>query len=234
LVKKFLPSGIDIPLKNLADTRPEWICNVTLNNVVDAPRSFLLTPKECGQLELGDQYKISTYHLPVSVGEAVATSGAAVSLSMGQYSPSFAVRFVMWLLCLNLGEWMSFDIVSPTLSHTRRMVYALLVQVVTMYLPFALFVVRLIVPPSYPHICISILRVLVALTQFRDCCMGTQFHDLQRRGISTTSSTTTLQHWDWHGHRSFRGLSDLVSPGGEHVFNSGAVCCTPHNIRLVS
>jgi hypothetical protein len=102
----------DAPLAQLCNTRPFHVVNVTLN-LVQTTRlawqqrkaaSFTMTPLHCGSAELG--YRDSSrYGGGVSVGTAVAISGAAASPNMGYHS-SPLVGFIMTLFNARLGSWL--------------------------------------------------------------------------------------------------------------------------------
>jgi hypothetical protein len=102
----------DAPLARLRATRPFHVVNVTLN-LVQATRlawqqrkaaSFTMTPLHCGSAELG--YRDSSqYGGGVSIGTAVAISGAAASPNMGYHS-SPLVGFIMTLFNARLGSWL--------------------------------------------------------------------------------------------------------------------------------
>ena len=102
----------DAPLARLRDTRPFHVVNVTLN-LVQTTRlawqqrkaaSFTMTPLHCGSAERG--YRDSAcYGGGVSIGTAVAISGAAASPNMGYHS-SPLVGFIMTLFNARLGSWL--------------------------------------------------------------------------------------------------------------------------------
>lgn len=94
--------------------KPFHVVNVTLN-LVKANRlawqqrkaqSFTITPLHCGNFELGYRPSAS-YGGPagISLGTAVAISGAAASPSMGSQSSPVA-GFIMTLLNARLGSWL--------------------------------------------------------------------------------------------------------------------------------
>ncbi len=96
--------------------KPLHVVNVTLN-LVQANRlawqqrkaqSFTITPLHCGNFELG--YRRSSHYgggqkNGISLGTAVAISGAAASPNMGAQS-SPVVGFIMTLLNARLGSWL--------------------------------------------------------------------------------------------------------------------------------
>ncbi len=97
-----------------ARRKPLHVINLTLNLVHSSrlawqqrkAQSFTVTPLHCGNFELG--YRPSTqYGGPngLSLGTAVAISGAAASPSMGAYS-SPLIGFIMTLLNARLGAWL--------------------------------------------------------------------------------------------------------------------------------
>jgi patatin-like phospholipase len=102
----------DAPLARLRGTRPFHVVNVTLN-LVQTTRlawqqrkaaSFTMTPLHCGSADLG--YRDSSgYGGGISVGTAVAISGAAASPNMGYHS-SPLVGFIMTLFNARLGSWL--------------------------------------------------------------------------------------------------------------------------------
>jgi hypothetical protein len=106
-------SNDDIPMADLdPGRRPFHVVNLTLN-LVAASRlawqqrkadSFTVTPLHCGNAELG--YRPSgAYGGGITLGTAVALSGAAASPNMGYHS-SPVVGFIMTLLNTRLGAWL--------------------------------------------------------------------------------------------------------------------------------
>ena len=102
----------DAPLARLRGTRPFHVVNVTLN-LVQTTRlawqqrkaaSFTMTPLHCGSPELGYR-DASRYGGGVTIGTAVAISGAAASPNMGYHS-SPLVGFIMTLFNARLGSWL--------------------------------------------------------------------------------------------------------------------------------
>ncbi|HEY0782284.1 MAG TPA: patatin-like phospholipase family protein, partial [Thermoanaerobaculia bacterium] len=104
----------DLPLADLAANRPLPVLNLTLNLVHGAElawqerkaQGFTATPLHCGSADLG--YRPSAEYGGLgglSLGTAVATSGAASSPNMGLYS-SPALTFLMTLFDLRLGIWL--------------------------------------------------------------------------------------------------------------------------------
>lgn len=121
LVRAYLPEG-DRPLADLAGQRPLPIFNMTLN-LTAHPRLrwqqrraalFTATPLHCGSPLTGWR-GTSEYAGGLSVGEAMATAGAALNPAMGQHS-SPLVAFVMTLFNLRLGAWWG----NPAASSWRR------------------------------------------------------------------------------------------------------------------
>jgi hypothetical protein len=104
----FAMHALDVRLK------PLHVVNLTLNLVATnrlawqqrKAQPFTVTPLHCGNFELG--YRPSSHYggpHGISLGTAVAISGAAASPSMGSRS-SPAVGFVMTLLNARLGSWL--------------------------------------------------------------------------------------------------------------------------------
>ena len=92
--------------------RPFHVVNLTLNLVAGTrlawqqrkAASFTITPQHCGSSDLG--YRPSSeYGGGVSLGTAVAISGAAASPNMGYHS-SPVVGFIMTLFNARLGSWL--------------------------------------------------------------------------------------------------------------------------------
>lgn len=107
--------GDDFPMHTLdARQKPLHVVNLTLN-LVQANRlawqqrkaqPFTVTALHCGNFELG--YRPSLQYGGrggITLGSAVAISGAATSPSMGSYS-SPAARLIMTLLNARLGAWL--------------------------------------------------------------------------------------------------------------------------------
>ena len=103
----------DIPMGELSpERRPFHVVNLTLN-LVAASRlswqqrkadSFTVTPLHSGNSELG--YRPSSeYGGGITLGSAVALSGAAASPNMG-YNSSPVVGFIMTLFNARLGAWL--------------------------------------------------------------------------------------------------------------------------------
>jgi hypothetical protein len=103
----------DMPMADLdPGRRPFHVVNLTLN-LVAASRlawqqrkadSFTVTPLHCGNAELG--YRPSRgYGGGITLGTAVALSGAAASPNMGYHS-SPVVGFIMTLFNTRLGAWL--------------------------------------------------------------------------------------------------------------------------------
>jgi hypothetical protein len=108
----------DLPLADLASVRPLHVINATLNMVAQRElgqqerkaEPFTFSPLRVGAAALG--YRPTTEYGAdpvsgegVSLGTAVAISGAAASPSMGMYSQP-ATTFLMALLNARLGAWM--------------------------------------------------------------------------------------------------------------------------------
>lgn len=98
----------------LAKQRPLHVVNVALNLVAGQrlawqqrkAESFTISPLHCGNFELGYR-RAREFGGPkgISLGTAMATSGAAASPNMGSYS-SPAVGFLMTLFNARLGNWL--------------------------------------------------------------------------------------------------------------------------------
>ncbi len=94
--------------------RPFHVLNLTLNMVGSSrlawqqrkARSFTVSPLHCGSFDLGYR-RSAAYGGPegISLGTAVAVSGAAASPSMGSYTTAIG-GFVMTLLNARLGCWL--------------------------------------------------------------------------------------------------------------------------------
>ena len=108
--------GDDLPLQSLATPlrgAPYHIINTTLNlvggrDLATAQRSassFILSQKFCGSRRTG--YRPTSLYMngQLSVGTAIATSGAAVSPNMGSRKPTAALAMLMTLLNVRLGYW---------------------------------------------------------------------------------------------------------------------------------
>ncbi|HVA62887.1 MAG TPA: patatin-like phospholipase family protein [Terriglobales bacterium] len=104
----------DLPLHTLQNSRPLPVLNLTLN-LVGAPRlawqqrkaePFTATPFACGNPRLGFR-PAADYggHGGLTLGTAVAISGAAANPNMGYYS-SPLLGFIMTLLNVRLGVWL--------------------------------------------------------------------------------------------------------------------------------
>jgi hypothetical protein len=109
-------AGDDLPLKSLANCErggPYHLINTTLNlsagrDLATAQRSassFVLSQKYCGSRRTKycptDEYMNGQ----MTLGTAVAASGAAVSPSMGSKKPTSALAMLMTLLNVRLGYW---------------------------------------------------------------------------------------------------------------------------------
>ena len=109
-------AGDDLPLKSLINCErggPYHLINTTLNlsagrDLATSQRSaasFVLSQKYCGSARtdycLTDEYMNGQ----LTLGTAVATSGAAVSPSMGAKKPTAALAMLMTLLNVRLGYW---------------------------------------------------------------------------------------------------------------------------------
>lgn len=105
----------DLPMHQLdPQIKPLHVVNLTLNLVAAnrlawqqrKAQPFTVTPLHCGNFELG--YRRSSHFggpNGISLGTAVAISGAAASPSMG-FRSSPALGFIMTLLNARLGSWL--------------------------------------------------------------------------------------------------------------------------------
>jgi hypothetical protein len=118
--------GDDILLTQLRNTErgaPYHLVNAMLNLVggsdistqARASDSFLMSKLYCGSIRTGyrrtNEYACGT----ISLGTAVAVSGAAASPSMGSQTPSAALSALMTLFNIRLGYWAP----TPSLSYWR-------------------------------------------------------------------------------------------------------------------
>jgi hypothetical protein len=104
----------NLRLHELRDVRPMPVVNMALNLVNGGnlawqerkAESFTATPLHCGSAEVAYR-RTENYGGPwgLSLGTAVATSGAAANPNMG-YNSSPAVGFVMTLFNARLGTWL--------------------------------------------------------------------------------------------------------------------------------
>src|SRR5262249_3146689 len=94
------------------DLKPFHVLNITLNLVAGKrlawqqrkAESFTVTPLHCGSSQLG--YRPSEkYACGISLGTAMALSGAAASPNMGYYSAP-TIGFIMTLFNARLGAWL--------------------------------------------------------------------------------------------------------------------------------
>ncbi|MBI1733531.1 MAG: patatin-like phospholipase family protein [Candidatus Rokubacteria bacterium] len=108
--------GDDLKLADLEPTRaggPYPLINTTLNlvggrDLATAQRSaayFVLSPGFCGSVRTGYRPTAAYMGGQLSVGAAVATSGAAASPNMGSRTPSAALAMLMTLFNVRLGLW---------------------------------------------------------------------------------------------------------------------------------
>lgn len=108
--------GDDVPLvrlKNTSQGAPYHLINTTLNlvgardlaTVQRVSDYFVMSKRYCGSLRTGyrptDGYSCGT----VSLGTAVAVSGAAASPNMGAQTPSAALAMLLTLFNVRLGFW---------------------------------------------------------------------------------------------------------------------------------
>lgn len=118
--------GDDVDLSELGKgTRPApyHIINTTLNlvagrDLATAQRSaaaFILSPRYCGSLRTG--YRATTKYMGgrLTLGTALAVSGAAASPNMGSKTSSAALAMLMALLNVRLGFWAP----NPAKEHWR-------------------------------------------------------------------------------------------------------------------
>jgi hypothetical protein len=118
--------GDDMLLTHLRNTErgaPYHLINTMLNLVggsdlstqARASDSFLMSKRFCGSSRTGyrptDEYSCGS----ISLGTAVAVSGAAASPTMGAQSPSAALSALMTLFNIRLGYWAP----TPSLSYWR-------------------------------------------------------------------------------------------------------------------
>ena len=104
----------NVALHELDRNRPLPLINITLNlvrgqNLAWQERkaeSFTATPLHCGSSQLGYR-PTRTYggHDGLTLGTAVATSGAAANPNMG-FNSSPAITFIMTLFTVRLGAWL--------------------------------------------------------------------------------------------------------------------------------
>src|SRR6202008_589394 len=98
---------------------PYHLVNTTLNlvggrDLITAQRSaanFVMGPRYCGSLRTGFRLTETYMRGALTLGSAVATSGAAVSPNMGSATPSAALALLLGALNVRLGLWV------PTPSH---------------------------------------------------------------------------------------------------------------------
>jgi Patatin-like phospholipase len=104
----------NLPLHELGRNRPFPLINITLNlvrgeNLAWQERkaeSFTASPLHCGSAQLGYRPTRSYGgHDGLTLGTAVATSGAAANPNMG-FNSSPAITFIMTLFTVRLGAWL--------------------------------------------------------------------------------------------------------------------------------
>jgi len=109
-------SGDDIQLQDVHTTRaggPYHLVNTTLNlvggrDLTTAQRSavnFVLTRQFCGSVRTGYRDTRSYMDGELTLGAAVAASGAAVSPAMGSRTPTAALTMLLAFLNVRLGLW---------------------------------------------------------------------------------------------------------------------------------
>ncbi|HYW88521.1 MAG TPA: hypothetical protein VFB50_12175, partial [Chloroflexota bacterium] len=109
-------TGDDIHLQDLATSRaggPYHLINTTLNlvggrDLTTAQRSavnFVLTRRFCGSVRTG--YRDTRWYMggELTLGAAIAASGAAVSPAMGSRTPTAALTMLLAFLNVRLGLW---------------------------------------------------------------------------------------------------------------------------------
>jgi len=112
----------DLPLHALAAQRPFHVVNAAMKTngeSASAPfrrstESFTFTPLFCGTESLGFR-PTKSYAGSISLGNALAASGAAISPTLGQRGPAH-IRLLMSLLNPKLGMWL----VSPLVRDWKR------------------------------------------------------------------------------------------------------------------
>lgn len=100
-------------LKNCQRGAPYHLINTTLNLVAGrdlstaqrSASSFILSKNYCGSLRTNYRPTDSYMNGRLSLGTAVAASGAAVSPSMGSKKPTAAMAMLLTLLNVRLGYW---------------------------------------------------------------------------------------------------------------------------------
>ncbi len=108
--------GDDLPLSQLKNCQrggPYHLVNATLNlaaarDLTTAQRSsasFVLSKLNCGSARTGFRRTDRYMSGRLSLGTAVATSGAAASPNMGSRTPSASLAMLMTLLNVRLGYW---------------------------------------------------------------------------------------------------------------------------------
>jgi hypothetical protein len=109
-------AGDDLPLCSLRNCRrgaPYHLINTTLNLVAGrdlataqrSASSFVLSQRYCGSTRTAYRKTSDYMSGEMSLGTAVASSGAAVSPSMGVRKPTAALAMLMTLLNVRLGFW---------------------------------------------------------------------------------------------------------------------------------
>jgi hypothetical protein len=109
-------AGDDLPLKSLSNCEkggPYHLINTTLNLVAGrdlataqrSASSFILSQKYCGSGRTDYRPTDEYMNGQLSLGTAIAASGAAVSPNMGSKKPTAALAMLMTLLNVRLGYW---------------------------------------------------------------------------------------------------------------------------------
>jgi hypothetical protein len=131
-------SNDDMPLAAVRNSRhggPYPLINTTLNlvggrDLVTAQRSaasFVLAPLHCGSRRTGFRDTATYMQGGLTLGAALATSGAAVSPNMGSATPSAALALLLAAFNIRLGLWVPTpDEVAWTMAQTRLWPYYLL------------------------------------------------------------------------------------------------------------
>jgi hypothetical protein len=118
----------DVPLRDLRGVRPLHVVNIALNLVGGSKlawqerkaETFTATALHAGSYHLGYR-PVATYGAPrdgISLGTALAISGAAASPNMGYHS-SPAVTVLMTLFNARLGWWLGNPGVAGTATHAK-------------------------------------------------------------------------------------------------------------------
>jgi hypothetical protein len=111
-----LSDDFNVQMKDLQNQKPLHVVNLALNQVASKrlswqerkASSFSVTPYACGNSDPGytDSGSYTNSKKGISLGTAVAISGAAVSPNMGYMMSSGALRLLMSLFNVRLGVWL--------------------------------------------------------------------------------------------------------------------------------